>query len=111
MRCYFATSELNCPGDVEYAIANPEFDLDHSLSKANGNIIMPTSGDYLSAALPSKKKEGEKMLQLAVVESLFTRTTPLVVQEAERQLNLVFGGKDEVPKDLITVHIRWGKDW
>lgn len=108
MRCYFATSELNCPGDVEYAIANPGFDTNNGgLSKANGNMIA-RSGDYLSAILPSKKDGGEQQLQTAVVESLFTRLTPRVVREAERQLNLVFGGKDRVPKDLITVHIRWG---
>uniref|UniRef100_A0A7S4AJ31 Uncharacterized protein n=1 Tax=Pseudo-nitzschia australis TaxID=44445 RepID=A0A7S4AJ31_9STRA len=107
MRCYFATSELNCPGDVEYAVANPEFDPEHSLSKPNGNVLVPHD-DYVSNMLPSKNNSGEQKLQTAVVESLFIRTTPLVVQEAERQLNLVFGGKDKVPKDLITVHIRWG---
>ena len=109
MRCYFATSELNCPGDMEYAIANPGFDPNNGgLSKANGNLIAH-SGDYVSPILPSKKDGGgQQQLQTAVVESLFTRLTPRVVQEGERQLNLVFGGKDRVPKDLITVHIRWG---
>jgi hypothetical protein len=108
MRCYFATSELNCPGDVKYAIANPGFDPNNGgLSKANGRIFH--SGDYVSPILPSKKDNGgQQQLQTAVVESLFTRLTPRVVQEAERQLNLVFGGRDRVPKDLITVHIRWG---
>jgi hypothetical protein len=108
MKCYFATSELNCPGDVEYAVANPEFDPTSALSKSNGNLI-PQSSDYTSVILTSKSNGGEQLLQTAVVESLFTRVTPLVVREAERQLNLVFGGKDKVPKDLITVHIRWGK--
>lgn len=107
MRCYFSTSELNCPGDLEYAIANPNFDQNNSLSKANGNLISLTD-DHVSRILPSKENGGEQMLQTAVVESLFTRVTPLVVQEAERQLNLVFGDKDRVPEDLITVHIRWG---
>eukprot|EP00536_Pseudo-nitzschia_multiseries_P001806 jgi/Psemu1/294585/fgenesh1_pm.23_\ len=108
MRCYFATSELNCPGDVEYAIANPEFDPEHSLSKPNGNVIVPKE-DFVSKILPSKKNGGEQLLQTAVVESLFLHMEPLVVDEAERQLNIVFGGKDEVPSDLITVHIRWGE--
>ena len=97
MRCYFASSELNCPGDVEYAVTNPGFDTVGGLSKSNGNLLAQ-SGDYAS----------EKMLQTAVVESLFIRVTPLVVREAERQLNLIFGGTGMVPKDLITVHIRWG---
>jgi hypothetical protein len=50
----------------------------------------------------------EDILQTATIESLFTRVTPLVQQEATRQLNLVFQGQGSVPKDLITVHIRWG---
>jgi hypothetical protein len=37
--------------------------------------------------------------------------SPLVVQEAERQVGLLFG-PDGVPDDLVTVHIRWGdKFW
>lgn len=106
MRCYFS-SELHCPGDLEYALANPDFDAQEAgpLSKPNGNLITPTN-DYDPALLPPRTKEGVQLLQTAVVESLFTRVTPLVVQEAERQLKLVFGNK--VPKDLVTVHIRWG---
>ncbi len=104
MLCYFS-AELNCPGDLEYALANPTFDAAAGLSKSNGNLITPTD-DYDPALLPPRTKEGVRILQTAVVESLFTRVTPRVVQEAERQLKLVFG--DTVPKDLITVHIRWG---
>jgi hypothetical protein len=40
------------------------------------------------------------------MEYLFASVTPLVIQEAERQLNLVF--KKGVPPNLITVQIRWG---
>ncbi len=107
MSCYFATSELNCPGDVEHALSHPEFDKFGGLSKANGNLIR-MDGDYDSGFLPPRTKDGTKLLDTAVVESLFTSLTPKVVQEAERQLRLVFGGK-KVPKDLITVHIRWGE--
>lgn len=106
MRCYFARSELNCPGDVEYAVANPRFDANNSLSRVNGNFVH--DGDYVSEILPSKKDGGEDSLITAAVESLFTGLTPRVVREAERQLNLVFGGRDKIPSDLITVHIRWG---
>ena len=116
MRCYFASSELNCPGDVEYAIDNPGFDNNHSLSKPNGNVVSTNSDCLSGLVLPSSEKEKDndvvgqqKLFQVAVIESLFTRLTPLVVDEAERQLNLIFGGKEKVPKDLITVHIRWGK--
>lgn len=104
MMCYFS-SELKCPVDLEYALANPTFDDSAGLSKSNGNLITPTA-EYDPALLPPRTKEGVQILQTAVVESLFTHVTLRVVQEAERQLKLVFG--DKVPKDLITVHIRWG---
>jgi len=46
----------------------------------------------------------------ASMEYLFRRVSPLVIQEAQRQIGLLFG--QEVPKDIITVHIRWGdKFW
>jgi len=109
MRCYFAASELNCPGDVEHAVANPGFDPDHGLSKANGNLVpFHRGGDSVVAAGVLRGENGERVLQKAVVEALFARTTPLVVREAERQLNLVFAGEESVPGDLITVHVRWG---
>jgi hypothetical protein len=46
-------------------------------------------------------------IRAATTEFLFTRVSPVVQHEAERQLQLVFGGT-AVPKNLITVHIRWG---
>ena len=107
MKCYFAASELNCPGDVGYAVNNPGFDASGSLSKPNGHLIIPSKDENSGPEiLPPRSNTGIQMLQTAVVESLFTRVTPRVVEEAERQLNLVFGGR--VPADLITVHIRWG---
>ncbi len=105
MSCYFEASELTCPGDVEYAIENPGFDDSGGLSKPTGRLINP-DGNYNSSFLPPRDANGLKLLEIAVVESLFTSVTPRVVQEAERQLKLVFGEK--VPEDLITVHIRWG---
>jgi len=47
-------------------------------------------------------------VRAAGVEYLFTAVSPLVAQEAERQLRLVFAGNGAVPSDLITVQIRWG---
>jgi hypothetical protein len=103
MKCYFATSELNCPGDTEWARSNPEFILNSSLSKPNGNVVR-----RCPSIVGPQAAYNEEMLQLATIESLFTHVTPKVQQEATRQLNLVFQGQTEIPKDLITVHIRWG---
>jgi hypothetical protein len=101
MRCYFAQSELNCPGDVAWAMENPHFDPNNSISKQNGVIHW-----NCSSLIGPSDRMNEALVQLATMEFLFTRVTPLVYGEATRQLNLVFG--QEVPKDLITVHIRWG---
>jgi hypothetical protein len=62
------------------------------------------------------------VFRAASTEFLFTRVSNLVQQEGQRQLNLVFNRRDlnrnsnnikknttiGVPKNLITVHIRWG---
>ena len=40
-------------------------------------------------------------------ESLFSSVSRIVIQEAERMLQAVFGDKG-VPPNLITIHVRWG---
>jgi hypothetical protein len=45
------------------------------------------------------------------MEYLFNRISPIILQEAERQVGLLFGSSG-VPADLITVHMRYGdKFW
>jgi hypothetical protein len=44
----------------------------------------------------------------AGAEFMFGRVSPLLVEEAERQLALVFEKAGQVPKDLIVVCVRWG---
>lgn len=47
----------------------------------------------------------------AAMEYIFQQVSPIVIQEAERQVGLLFG-EAGAPSDLITVHIRWGdKFW
>ena len=102
----------------------PEF----PLSKPSGNI----------ANHCNMTKEDRPEWSRATIEYLFRHTSPELQQEAERQLNLVFAGggggggsgavvdgdngevidntnresskknSNQLPKDLITVHIRWG---
>ena len=101
MLCYFQQSELNCPGDHEIAIAHPNFDPQLNLSRSNGIVK-----DFCSNTVA--KDMDKRRLRTAGLEYLFTRVTPLLQKEAERQLSLVFQKESQVPKDLITVHIRWG---
>ena len=96
MLCYFRQSELNCPGDEEIVRKQPDFDPVHNLSRSNGIV---------RELCPSISRQ-KTSLRIAGMEFLFTRVTPLLMQEAERQLNLVFQSK--VPNDLICVHVRWG---
>lgn len=100
MLCYFEKSELSCPDDIEYATEHPGFNVAMNLSRPNGIVL-----DFCKN-ITSHMDKGS--LRMAVVEFLFTRMTPLVIAEAERQLNMVFGDYGSVPEDLITVHIRWG---
>jgi hypothetical protein len=43
----------------------------------------------------------------ATVEYIFSSISPMVIQEAQRQVGVVFG-RNGAPHDLITVHVRWG---
>ncbi|KAG7357548.1 hypothetical protein IV203_002236 [Nitzschia inconspicua] len=107
VNCYFALSELRCPKDLNWAVSNPDFDVSSaniSWSKPNGNIQWQCPS--ILGPKGSEDGDDDSMIQLATMEYLFSRVTPLVYQEATRQLNLVFS--DNVPNDLITVHIRWG---
>jgi hypothetical protein len=108
MHCYFSQAELNCPGDASFAISNPQFDLyiensTELLSKPNGNVP-----NHCPSFIGPNGKFNEHLMQIATVESLFIHVTPLLYQEATRQLNLVFGDLSRIPDDLVTVHIRWG---
>ena len=46
-------------------------------------------------------------VRTAGIEFLFSNVSPIIIAEAKRQARLVFGGKP-VPKNLVTVHVRWG---
>ncbi|KAL3935169.1 MAG: hypothetical protein SGBAC_009257 [Bacillariaceae sp.] len=51
----------------------------------------------------------------SATEYLFSHVSPLVIQEAQRQIGIIFGDLPNAamaPDNLITVHIRWGdKFW
>jgi hypothetical protein len=98
MLCYFQRLELNCPGDVQAAIEHPGFDPEWHLSRSNGNV--QSASEAVTPGMDTHH------VRTADLEFLFTQVSPLLMREATRQFNLVFG--DKVPNDLITVHICWG---
>ena len=55
---------------------------------------------------------GTTAIRAASTEYLFARLADVVIAEAERQLDIHFGNNSrtnyQVPKDMITVHVRWG---
>lgn len=54
-------------------------------------------------------REFRKNYRAAAIEFIFQQVSPLVIQEAERQIGLLFNDSGGVaPSDLITGHIRWG---
>jgi hypothetical protein len=101
MACYFQT-ELLCPDDDSMARQYPTFagEAIHNISRPNGKV------KYDCESIMTTRSVSE--IRSAGVEFLFGRASRLLVQEAERQLALVFQNESHVPKDLITVHIRWG---
>ena len=101
MSCYFPQAEPNCP--VDTATAMETFDMSYT--------------DRYSCPRITDIAGGHSNLRAATTEYLFTRVSDIVQKEGERQLNIIFGGdangrrsdrKQKVPKNLITVHIRWG---
>ena len=100
MLCYFHSSELNCPGDVNESMQNLNYDSSRALCRSNGIVTDQCQSIYNGT--------DRSQVRRSAVEFLFLHISPLVVQEAQRQLQLVFPGMNTVPKDLITVHIRWG---
>ena len=116
MQCYFPQAEPICPGDIDHNDATSTellFDL-HAmfshLDEKNSTIV-----DRNSCRDIIKSRLGEHAnIRASTTEYLFTRVSNVVQQEAERQLNILFGTTNMtttrvgVPKNLITVHIRWG---
>lgn len=95
MNCYFPKAEMRCPNDHL-----------RSENQTNPNKV-PSPFIERCGSITNNKSKLISAFRAASMEYLFQSVHPTVIQEAERQLNLVFpGGK--VPPDLITVHIRWG---
>jgi hypothetical protein len=101
MACYFQT-ELLCPCDGSIARQYPTFagEAIRSTSRPNGDIKYDCESIMKTRSIGDLRSAGAKFM--------FGRASRLLVQQAERQLALIFENARRVPKYLIAVHIRWG---
>jgi hypothetical protein len=97
LTCYFPQSELQCPNDRNVATRQ---DINQSDSDDKYRGVVPHRCPIMI------EKYGLSEFRAATTEFLFTKVSPIIQEEAERQASLVFGSS--VPKELITVQIRWG---
>jgi hypothetical protein len=93
LSCYFPSMELQCPNDVVAPKATGK-------PKSYWGCVDRILGNITST------HDNMLALRAATTEYMFHNVSRLVVDEAERQLRLVFPGV--VPSKLITVHVRWG---
>jgi len=86
LACYFPNAETSsCP-------------------KESFNKEIKVEPAKLCGAQVGKSASSERV---AMTEYLFSSVSPLLIEEATRQLNSVFPN-GAVPENLITVHVRWG---
>jgi hypothetical protein len=92
MQCYFPSLELQCPSDVD---------------PKDGKMEASAYTACIEQVLGNNTQQRWSELRAAATEYMFHNVSHVVIEEAERQLQLVFPG-GAVPPNLITVHIRWG---
>ena len=122
MQCYFPEAEPICPGDIRSNIgttATKTFDINAMFSNVSETNV--TFTERRSCPMISDGPlGGVSSIRAATTEYLFTRVSNIVLQEANRQLQILFGPNEgtgsnattipmgKVPENLITVHMRWG---
>jgi hypothetical protein len=111
MKCYFPESENLCPDDDaqfdELKLRDPQ----HTVNLSNENGTIPRNVCPKIVRNSGGRSVGTAAVRAATTEFLFTRVADIVQQEGQRQLELVFGincTHGAVPRNLITVHVRWG---
>jgi len=106
--CYFPSAEARCL---------QEQDAVHTTFVSNDALFVRNLSDPRDhrsrCRLVRESDEALAEWRAGSMEFLFKRVSPIVVQEAERQIGILFHETaGVVPNDLITVHIRWGdKFW
>lgn len=99
MLCYFPESELACPDDTSL-VTSSDSRLIRNITRGQGRISNECPMTIESAG-------GVSNIRTATTVYLWSRVSPLVQSEAERQMRKVYPDGSP-PNDLITVHIRWG---
>jgi hypothetical protein len=118
MRCYFPNAEYRCDGGGNTNTTNTNTNTNTDNNKgeedpiSNYNATDPRNIQKW-CKLVKESDEMRAEYRAASTEYLFQRVGDIVIQEAKRQLGIVFQEYGGVaPSDLITVHIRWGdKFW
>lgn len=104
MTCYFPRSELQCKEDAS-RLPDPSQGGNSTLVELYRRPLILRECESIRNRFNLSFPD----IRAAGIEFLFSRTSPLVVKEAQRQLEKVFSGiVDRLPSRLITVHIRWG---
>ena len=99
MLCYFPQSETVCPKDSDNT--TERFQITNNDGQLNLQSCPKVTAQYGDTSA----------IRAASTEYLFTRLAEFVIEEAERQLQIHFYNSRanyQVPKDMITVHVRWG---
>jgi hypothetical protein len=104
--CYFPLAEDRCRTNI--ASTTRLVQLPTSIAPVN--VTDPKNHRLRCSLVREEGKLSE--FRTASMEYLFQALSPLVIQEAKRQLGALFGPGAQVPSDLISVHLRWGdKFW
>jgi hypothetical protein len=110
--CYFPEAEFQCPRDksLEQRILSSSSESSSSIQSIPHNVSDPRQS-HLRCERIRNDPAFLTEFRAASMEYLFHRISPIILQEAERQVGLLFGSGG-VPADLITVHMRYGdKFW
>jgi hypothetical protein len=119
INCLFPRAELLCPHDVTLITSSsnntsnipwlPLYGVHGHLIKGRGFRKSGKAGvpdQWACNRTLSRGNYSRVDVRTAGIEYLFSKITADVVREAKRQLMATF--PDGVPRDLITVHVRWG---
>jgi hypothetical protein len=112
--CYFPEAEFQCPQDesLQQRILSSSGSLSIQSIQPH-NVTNPRQG-HLRCERIRNDPTFLTEFRAASMEYLFRRISPIILQEAERQVGLLFDAASggQVPADLITVHMRYGdKFW